>query len=43
VREKEGAGGEVVKLTSIIALDTPDGTTKLCEHISKRERERERE
>jgi hypothetical protein len=38
VRKEEGASGGVVKLTSIIALDTPDGTTKLCGHISKKVR-----
>jgi hypothetical protein len=37
---KEGVGGGVVKLTSIVTLDTSDGTTKLCGHISKKVRER---
>jgi hypothetical protein len=36
VRKEEGASGGVVKLTSIIALDTSDGTTKLCRHISEK-------
>jgi hypothetical protein len=40
VRKEEGAGGGVVKLTSIVTLDTPDGTTKLREHISEKVRER---
>jgi hypothetical protein len=31
MRKEEGVGG-VVKLTSIVALDTPDGTTKLRDH-----------
>jgi hypothetical protein len=39
VREEEGAGGVVVKLTSIVALDTSDGTTKLRGHISEKVRE----
>jgi hypothetical protein len=32
VREEESAGGGVIKLTSIIALDTPDDTAKLRGH-----------
>jgi hypothetical protein len=36
VRE-EGVGG-VVKFTFIVALDTPDGTIKLCGEISKKVR-----
>jgi hypothetical protein len=40
VRKDEGASGGVVKLTSIVALDTPDGTTKLRGHKSKKVRER---
>jgi hypothetical protein len=40
VRKEEGASGVVVKLTSIVALDTPDGTTKLRGHISEKVRER---
>jgi hypothetical protein len=39
MRKEEYVGGGVVKLTSIITLDTPDGTTKLREHISKKVRE----
>jgi hypothetical protein len=40
MRKEEGARG-VVKLTSSVTLYTPDGTTKLCGHISnKSERER---
>jgi hypothetical protein len=31
VREEESAGG-VIKLASTIALDAPDGATKLCGH-----------
>jgi hypothetical protein len=38
MREEEGVGGGVIKLTSIVALDTPDGTTKLCRHISEKVR-----
>jgi hypothetical protein len=34
-REEESAGGGVIKLMSIIALDAPDGATKLCGHKSK--------
>jgi hypothetical protein len=37
---KEGASGGVVKLTSIVTLDTPDGITKLRGHISEKVRER---
>jgi hypothetical protein len=36
VRKEEGASGGVVKLTSIAALDTPDGTTKMRGHISEK-------
>jgi hypothetical protein len=32
VREEESAGGEIIKLTSIIALDASDGVAKLCGH-----------
>jgi hypothetical protein len=35
VREEESAGGGVIKLTSIIALDTPDGATKQRGHKGK--------
>jgi hypothetical protein len=38
VRKEEGASGGVVKLTSIVALDTSDGITKLRGHISKKVR-----
>jgi hypothetical protein len=41
MRKEEGASGEVVKRMSIVALDTPDGTTKLREYISEKVRERE--
>jgi hypothetical protein len=41
MRKEEYVGGGVVKLTSIVTLDTPDGTTKLREHISKKVREHE--
>jgi hypothetical protein len=37
-REKEGASRGVVKLTSIVALDTYDGTTELRGHISEKVR-----
>jgi mRNA-degrading endonuclease toxin of MazEF toxin-antitoxin module len=40
VRKEEGESGGVVKLTSIVTLDTPDGTTKLRRHISEKVRER---
>jgi hypothetical protein len=40
VRKEEGANGGVVKLVSIVALDTPDGTTKLLGHISEKVRKR---
>jgi mRNA-degrading endonuclease toxin of MazEF toxin-antitoxin module len=40
VRKEEDASGGVVKLTSIVTLDTPDGTTKLRRHISEKVRER---
>jgi hypothetical protein len=40
MRKEEGVSRGVVKLTSIVALDTPDGTTKLRRHISKKVRER---
>jgi hypothetical protein len=40
MRKEEGASGGVVKLTSIVALDTPDGTTKLLGHISEKVRKR---
>jgi hypothetical protein len=32
VREEESAGRGVIKLASIIALDAPEGATKLCGH-----------
>jgi hypothetical protein len=35
VREEESVGGGVIKLTSIIVLDTLDGATKLCGHKGK--------
>jgi hypothetical protein len=38
IRKEEGVSGGVVKLTSIVALDTPDGTTKLRGHISEKVR-----
>jgi hypothetical protein len=34
-REEESAGGGVIKLTSIIALDAPDGAVKLRGHKDK--------
>jgi hypothetical protein len=34
-REEKSAVGGVVKLTSIIALDAPDGAVKLRGHIGK--------
>jgi hypothetical protein len=39
VRKEESVSGGVVKLTSNVALDTPDGTTKLHVHISEKVRE----
>jgi hypothetical protein len=35
VREEESAGGGVIKLMSIIALDAPDGAVKLRGHKGK--------
>jgi hypothetical protein len=35
VREEESAGGGVIKLMSIIALDAPDGAAKLRGHKSE--------
>jgi hypothetical protein len=35
VREEESTGGGVIKLASIIALDAPDGATKLLGHKGK--------
>jgi hypothetical protein len=35
VREEESAVGGVMKFTSIITLDAPDGATKLYEHKGK--------
>jgi hypothetical protein len=32
MREEESAGGEVIKLAFIIALDAPDGAAKLHGH-----------
>jgi hypothetical protein len=32
VREKEGAGGGVIKLTTIVTLDDLDGEVELCGH-----------
>jgi hypothetical protein len=40
VRKEEGASGGFVKLTSIVALGIPVGTTKLRGHISEKVRER---
>jgi hypothetical protein len=34
LRGEESAGGGVIKLASIIALDTPNGVAKLCGHES---------
>jgi hypothetical protein len=39
VREEENAGGGVIKLASIIALDAPDGAAKLRRHKGKEVRE----
>jgi hypothetical protein len=36
VRKEEGASGGVIKLTSIITLDTLNGTTKLRGYISEK-------
>jgi hypothetical protein len=35
MREEESAGGGVIKLASTIALDAPDGATKLRGHKGK--------
>jgi hypothetical protein len=35
--EKKGVGGSIVKLTTIIALETFNGATKLSANISKEE------
>jgi HD-like signal output (HDOD) protein len=34
--EKECAGGRVVELSAIVALDILDGDRKLCAHIGKK-------
>jgi hypothetical protein len=39
VREEESTGGGVIKLISIITLDTMDGATKLCGHMGEEVRE----
>jgi hypothetical protein len=35
VREEKSARGQVIKLSSIITLDTPDSVAKLCGHVSE--------
>jgi hypothetical protein len=35
MREEESVGGGVIKLAPIIALDAPDGATKLHRHKGK--------
>jgi hypothetical protein len=39
VREKEGTGGGVIKLTIIVTLDGLDGETELCGHPSEEVKE----
>jgi hypothetical protein len=39
-REKESAGGGVIKLTTIVTLDGLDGKAELCEHPSEEVKER---
>jgi hypothetical protein len=36
VRQEEDAGGRVVKLTSVVALDSFDSPTELSRHIGKK-------
>jgi hypothetical protein len=40
VREKEGTGGGVIKLTTIVTLDGLDGEAELCGHPSEEVKER---
>jgi hypothetical protein len=40
VREKEGTGGGVIKLTTIVTLDGLDGEADLCGHPSEEVKER---
>jgi hypothetical protein len=40
VRDKECSGGGVIKLTTIVTLDSLDGETELCGHPSKEVKER---
>ena len=40
VREKEGAGGGVIKLPTIVTLDGLDGEAELCGHPSEKVDER---
>jgi hypothetical protein len=40
VREKEGTGGEVIKLTTIVTLDSLDGEAELCGHPSEEVKKR---
>jgi hypothetical protein len=35
MRQEEDAGGRVIKLTSIVALDSFDSPTELSRHIGK--------
>jgi hypothetical protein len=38
--EKEGAGGRVVKLTSVVILIASDGVAELCLHIREKNKPR---
>jgi hypothetical protein len=40
VREKEGAGGGVIKLTTIVTLDGLDDEAELCGHPREEVKER---
>jgi hypothetical protein len=40
VREKEGTGGGVIKLTTIVTLDSLNGEAELCGHPSEEVKER---
>jgi hypothetical protein len=35
MRKEESAGGAVIKLSAIVALDTSNGASKLHEHVSE--------
>jgi len=40
VREKEGTGGGVIELLTIVTLDSLDGEAELCGHPSEKVNER---